>query len=242
MAIALVGATVHTGQGPPLENATIVIDGARVHAVGAKLRPPDGATVIDVSGMVITPGLVAVGTRLGTLDVELESASVEATLPAVGRPGSRGAARGRHLEPRLAHRADRARGRNHVRARDARRRTDLGSGRLGRPGREGVAAARLGGAPRRDRRAARRHRPAARGRALGLVPAPARDARRRAPVPRQPRPVPHQQAARALDLGRRPRRARPRARPRPDRRRRSRPRLRHPHRDRDRRTSTAFAW
>ena len=65
MAIALVGATVHTGQGPPLENATIVIDGARVHAVGTKLRPPDGATVIDVSGMVITPGLVAVGTRLG---------------------------------------------------------------------------------------------------------------------------------------------------------------------------------
>ncbi|MBM4336766.1 MAG: amidohydrolase family protein [Deltaproteobacteria bacterium] len=86
MAIALVGATVHTGQGPPLENATIVIDGARVHAVGAKLRPPDGATVIDVSGMVITPGLVAVGTRLGTLDVELESASVEATLPPSADP------------------------------------------------------------------------------------------------------------------------------------------------------------
>jgi imidazolonepropionase-like amidohydrolase len=40
--------------------------------------------------------------------------------PRVGRPGSRGAARGRFLEPRLAHRADRARGRNHVRARDAR--------------------------------------------------------------------------------------------------------------------------
>ena len=50
--VALVGATVHTGQGPPLENATIVIDGARVHAVGAKLRPPDGATVIDVSTSV----------------------------------------------------------------------------------------------------------------------------------------------------------------------------------------------
>lgn len=86
MAIALVGATVHTGQGPPLENATVVIDGARVHAVGANLRPPDGATVIDVSGKVITAGLVAVGTRLGTLDVELEPASVEATLPASADP------------------------------------------------------------------------------------------------------------------------------------------------------------
>lgn len=86
MAIALVGATVYTGEGPPLQNATIVIDGARVHSVGTKVRPPRGAKVIDVSGMVITPGLVAVGTRVGTLDVELEAASVEATLPALADP------------------------------------------------------------------------------------------------------------------------------------------------------------
>ncbi len=86
MAIALVGATVYTGDGPPLENATIVIDGARVHSVGTKVRAPEGARVIDVTGQVITPGLVAVGTRIGTLDVELEASSVEATLPASADP------------------------------------------------------------------------------------------------------------------------------------------------------------
>ena len=87
MAIALVGATVYTGEGPPLHGATVVIDGTRVHSVGAKgARPPEGVKVIDVRGMVITPGFVAVGTRVGALDVELEPASVEATLSPLADP------------------------------------------------------------------------------------------------------------------------------------------------------------
>ena len=86
LAIAFVGATVYTGEGPPLRGATVVIDGARVHSVGIGLRPPEGVKVIDVSGMVITPGFVAIGTRVGALDVELEPASVEATLPPPADP------------------------------------------------------------------------------------------------------------------------------------------------------------
>jgi imidazolonepropionase-like amidohydrolase len=62
LAIALVGATVYTGEGPPLHGATVVIEGTRIHSVGTKLRPPEGVKLIDASGMVITPGLVAVGT------------------------------------------------------------------------------------------------------------------------------------------------------------------------------------
>jgi len=79
--IALVGATVHTGDGPPLRGATVVLDGPRVQAVGTKPRVPEGAQVVDAKGMVITPGLVAVGTRVGTLDFDLEPSSVEGTLP-----------------------------------------------------------------------------------------------------------------------------------------------------------------
>ena len=86
MAIALVGATVYTGEGPPLRDATIVIDGTRIYSVGTKLRPPEGVKVIDVSGRVITPGFVAVGTRVGALDIELEPTSVEATLPPPADP------------------------------------------------------------------------------------------------------------------------------------------------------------
>ncbi len=86
MAIALVGATVHTGDGPPLRDATVVIDGNRVVSVGTNARVPEGATVIDAAGMVITPGLVAVATRVGTLDIELEPTSVEGTLPVNADP------------------------------------------------------------------------------------------------------------------------------------------------------------
>ena len=86
LAIALVGATVYTGEGPPINGATVVIDGNRIQSVGTKVHPPEGARVIDASGLVITPGLVAVGTRVGTLDVELEPTSVEATLPPLSDP------------------------------------------------------------------------------------------------------------------------------------------------------------
>ncbi len=86
LAIALVGATVYTGEGPPLRDATIVIDGTRIHSVGARMRPPEGVKVIDVSGLVITPGFVAVGSRVGALDIELEPTSIEATLPPLADP------------------------------------------------------------------------------------------------------------------------------------------------------------
>jgi imidazolonepropionase-like amidohydrolase len=85
-AIALVGATVYTGEGPPLHGATVVIDANRIQSVGTKVRVPEGAKRIDASGMVITPGLVAVATRVGTLDIELEPTSVEATLPPSADP------------------------------------------------------------------------------------------------------------------------------------------------------------
>jgi len=85
-AIALVGATLHTAAGPPLEHATLVIDGARVTAVGPKVTPPPGAKVIDVSGKVITPGLVAIASRVGEVDIQLEPTSVEGTLPEPADP------------------------------------------------------------------------------------------------------------------------------------------------------------
>ncbi|MFI5317348.1 MAG: amidohydrolase family protein [Myxococcota bacterium] len=85
-AIALVGATVHTGVGPPLEHATLVVDGARVVALGPQVTPPAGAQVIDVSGKIVTPGLVAVASRVGEVDIALEPTSVEGTLPEPADP------------------------------------------------------------------------------------------------------------------------------------------------------------
>jgi imidazolonepropionase-like amidohydrolase len=59
--IVLRGATLIDGTGrPPRQNATLVIDGDRISAVGdaARLKVPAGARVVEVRGRTIMPGII----------------------------------------------------------------------------------------------------------------------------------------------------------------------------------------
>jgi hypothetical protein len=57
--LVLRGATVIDGTGAaPIRNASIVIEGDTIQAVGANVAPPAGATVIDLAGKFVIPGLV----------------------------------------------------------------------------------------------------------------------------------------------------------------------------------------
>jgi len=59
--IAIVGGTLIDGNGgPPVANATVVVRGGRIVAVGtsARVPPPRGARVIDATGKFVTPGFV----------------------------------------------------------------------------------------------------------------------------------------------------------------------------------------
>jgi imidazolonepropionase-like amidohydrolase len=85
-AVAITGATVYTGAGEPLANATVVIEGSRVQAVGRGLSPPRNARVIDARGAVVTPGLIDAFSRLGLEEVVAESTSVEAVADPVADP------------------------------------------------------------------------------------------------------------------------------------------------------------
>jgi imidazolonepropionase-like amidohydrolase len=85
-ALAIAGATVWTGDGPPLENATVLIEGARVVKVGRDVAIPAGAVRIDAAGQVVTPGLIDPATRLGLEDVQLEPAAVEGTAGSAADP------------------------------------------------------------------------------------------------------------------------------------------------------------
>jgi imidazolonepropionase-like amidohydrolase len=70
--VALVGGTVHTlGAAGTLEGATVVIADGRVSAVGRDVAVPAGARTVDVSGKVLTPGLLDSLTRLGLVEVSL---------------------------------------------------------------------------------------------------------------------------------------------------------------------------
>ncbi len=67
---AIVGGKVHTvGPEGTIENATIIIVDGRITAVGSGYGVPDGATVIDASGKIVTPGLFSPLGRLGLVDV-----------------------------------------------------------------------------------------------------------------------------------------------------------------------------
>ncbi len=63
--VALVGARIHTAAGPAIENGTIVFADGVITAIGADVSPPGGAEVVDVSGMVIMPGMLDNHSHIG---------------------------------------------------------------------------------------------------------------------------------------------------------------------------------
>lgn len=59
--LALVGGDVHDGLGGVLRRATVLVKNKKIAAVGYDVFIPEDAEVVDVSGMRVYPGLIAVG-------------------------------------------------------------------------------------------------------------------------------------------------------------------------------------
>lgn len=75
---AIVGGKVHTvGPQGTLENATILIENGRIQAVGTGIDVPGGATTIDASGKIVTPGLFSPVGRLGLVEVGSSAGPVD---------------------------------------------------------------------------------------------------------------------------------------------------------------------
>ena len=66
--VAITNGRILTGSGV-IERGTVVIDNGRISAVGADVRAPAGAEIIDASGKVVAPGFVAVDSGLGGSEV-----------------------------------------------------------------------------------------------------------------------------------------------------------------------------
>ncbi len=58
--IAIVGGDIHTVSREVIRSGTILIEDGKISAVGARVKVPEGATVIDASGKQISPGFIAV--------------------------------------------------------------------------------------------------------------------------------------------------------------------------------------
>ena len=66
---ALVGGTVHPVRGAAMADATVIVRGDRIVAVGKDLPLPEAATVIDCRGKTVTPGLIEASSQLGLVEI-----------------------------------------------------------------------------------------------------------------------------------------------------------------------------
>jgi len=76
---AIKGARIITAAGAPIDSGTIVLRNGLIDAVGASVQAPADAVVIDGSGLTVYPGLIDMGTTVGS-DIQAPS------------PGGRGGA------------------------------------------------------------------------------------------------------------------------------------------------------
>ncbi|RTE87541.1 MULTISPECIES: amidohydrolase family protein [Gammaproteobacteria] len=68
--ILLQGGTVHTVSSGTYPETDILMTGDTITAIGRDITAPEGTRVIDVSGQHIYPGLIAIDTTLGLIELE----------------------------------------------------------------------------------------------------------------------------------------------------------------------------
>jgi imidazolonepropionase-like amidohydrolase len=71
----ITNATVHTGNGKTIENASIVITDGKITAVGNNISTPANATVVDAKGKQVYPGLILPISNLGLVEISSVRAS-----------------------------------------------------------------------------------------------------------------------------------------------------------------------
>jgi imidazolonepropionase-like amidohydrolase len=69
------GATVHTVSGADIPNGAVVVRNGKIEAVGAAVKAPAGAKIIEARGLHVYPGLIDAGTTMGLSEIS----SVEET-------------------------------------------------------------------------------------------------------------------------------------------------------------------
>jgi imidazolonepropionase-like amidohydrolase len=71
--VAITRARLWPGSGPAIDAGTLVIQGGKIVAVGADVTVPAGATIIDGTSKVVTPGFIESSTNLGIVEISLSA-------------------------------------------------------------------------------------------------------------------------------------------------------------------------
>ena len=83
--VAIMDGRVHTISSGIIENGDVIIRDGRIAQVGADLTAPAGATVIDATGKVVTPGLFSPFSSIGLVEIGAVDDANDAS-PAEGFP------------------------------------------------------------------------------------------------------------------------------------------------------------
>jgi imidazolonepropionase-like amidohydrolase len=67
--VVIRGGTVVPVVGAQIPNGTVVIQNGKIQAIGATVTPPQGATIIDATGLFVYPGMIDAGTQLGLTEI-----------------------------------------------------------------------------------------------------------------------------------------------------------------------------
>jgi imidazolonepropionase-like amidohydrolase len=81
---AIRGGHIYPVSGPEIANGTVVISGGKITAVGATVTVPNGATIIDASGMSVYPGMMETSNSVGLAEIT-EGANATVDNSEVGR-------------------------------------------------------------------------------------------------------------------------------------------------------------
>jgi imidazolonepropionase-like amidohydrolase len=75
--VAIRNATIYPVTSAPIENGTIVFANGTITAVGRDVAIPQGAMVIDGTGLRVYPGLIDSGSRVGLVEIDAVPGSVD---------------------------------------------------------------------------------------------------------------------------------------------------------------------
>ena len=65
------GATIHTASGVPIRNGSILIENGKITAIGASVRTPAGARIIEAAGKDVIPGMIDNHSHIGAKPTDL---------------------------------------------------------------------------------------------------------------------------------------------------------------------------
>ncbi len=76
--VYLTNAVIHVGNGQVIENGTVAFANGKITAVGAGVSASGDATVLDMKGQHVYPGIIAPDTKLGLVEFESVRATIDA--------------------------------------------------------------------------------------------------------------------------------------------------------------------